>query len=56
MTMRRYWFQIKATNQIQSVWAVSFTEAKVKAARMYLPQWQGIEWLDLDRSDHSPNP
>lgn len=44
---RRYWFQIKATNQIQSVWAVSFTEAKAKAALMYLPQWRGIEWLDL---------
>lgn len=47
MTTRRYWFQIKATNQIHSVWAVSFTEAKAKAALMYLPQWGGIEWLHL---------
>jgi plasmid stabilization system protein ParE len=24
--LKRYWFQIEATNQIQCVWAVSFTE------------------------------
>ena len=47
MSHRRYWFQIKATNQIQSIWAVSFMEAKAKAALMYLPHWRGIEWLDL---------
>lgn len=47
MSLRRFWFQIKSTKQIQSVWAVSFTEAKAKAALMYLPHWRGIEWLDL---------
>jgi hypothetical protein len=28
------------------VWAVSFTEAKDKAAKRYLPQWRGISWID----------
>jgi hypothetical protein len=45
--LKRYWFQIEATNQIQCVWAVSFTEAKDKAAKRYLPQWRGISWIDV---------
>ena len=45
--LKRYWFQIESTNQIQCVWAVSFTEAKHKAAERYLPQWRGISWIDI---------
>jgi hypothetical protein len=43
--LRRYWFQIESTNQIQCVWAVSFTEAKQKAALRFLPHWRSISWL-----------
>ena len=45
----RYWFQIESTNQIQCIWAESFTEAKAKAALHFLPQWGKISWLHLDR-------
>ena len=45
--LQRYWFQIESTNQIQCVCAVSFTEAKDKAAKRYLPQWRGISWIDM---------
>jgi hypothetical protein len=47
LPLKRYWFQIESTNQIQCVWAVSFTEAKYKAAQRYLPQWRGISWIDI---------
>ena len=47
LPLKRYWFQIESTNQIQCVWAVSFTEAKGKAAKRYLPQWRGISWIDV---------
>lgn len=46
-TERRFWFEIQSTNEIKCVWAVSFTEAKQKAAKMYLPQWGVISWLDI---------
>ena len=45
----RFWFQIESTNQIQCIWAESFTEAKAKAALRFLPQWGKISWLHLDR-------
>jgi hypothetical protein len=47
-TERRFWFEIQSTNEIKCVWAVSFTEAKQKAAKMYLPQWGLINWLDIN--------
>jgi len=50
LPLKRYWFQIESTNQIQCVWAVSFTEAKHKAAQRYLPQWRGISWIDTSGS------
>lgn len=43
--LTRYWFQIESTNQICCIWAVSFTEAKQKAAKQYLPHWRNIRWL-----------
>ena len=47
--LTRFWFQIESTNQIQCIWAASFTEAKTKAALRFLPQWGKISWLHLDR-------
>ena len=47
--LTRFWFQIESTNQIQCIWAESFTEAKAKAALHFLPQWGKISWLHLDR-------
>ena len=45
--LTRYWFQIESTNQIQCIWAVSFTEAKLKAAKRFLSHWGKISWLHL---------
>ena len=45
--LTRYWFQIESTNQIQCIWAVSFTEAKLKAAKRFLSHWSKITWLHL---------
>ena len=45
--LTRYWFQIESTDQIQCIWAASFTEAKLKAAKRYLSHWRSIKWLNL---------
>ncbi|NDE81338.1 MAG: hypothetical protein EB037_10555 [Actinobacteria bacterium] len=43
--LQRYWFQIKATNTVHCIHAVSFTEAKQQAAATFLANWSAIEWL-----------
>jgi hypothetical protein len=44
-SLQRYWFQIKATNTVHCIHAVSFTEAKQEAAAAFLANWSAIEWL-----------
>ena len=46
LTPRRFYFQIKAANVIESITAHSLTEAKEIAAQSYLPWWNQIEWLN----------
>ena len=44
--MRRFYFQIRAANAIECIWAHSLTDAKAKAALEWMPWWQQIEWLN----------
>ncbi len=45
MPEQRYYFQISCFNFIGCIKAVSFVDAKSKAALAYLPYWNQIEWL-----------
>ena len=46
MTPRRYYFQIKSANVVESILAHSFFEAKAIAAETWLPWWSELEWLN----------
>jgi hypothetical protein len=46
MTPRRFYFQIRSANVIESITAHSLTEAKLIAADTWLPWWNQIEWLN----------
>ena len=46
MTLRRFYFTIKAANVVECVQAHSLTEAKLIAADTWLPWWNQIEWLN----------
>lgn len=46
MTPRRYYFQIRSANVIESITAHSLFEAKAIAAETWLPWWQELEWLN----------
>lgn len=45
-TPRRFYFQIKAANVIESITAHSLTEAKAIAAESWMPLWNELEWLN----------
>jgi hypothetical protein len=45
-TPRRFYFQIKAANVIESITAHSLTEAKAIAAESWMPWWNELEWLN----------
>ncbi len=44
--MQRFYFQIPSANVLECVWALSFTDAKAKAALDWMPWWDQIEWLN----------
>lgn len=46
MSARRYYFRIAAANVYECIWADSLTEAKLKAADVWLPWWSQIEWIN----------
>ena len=46
MTPRRYYFQIRSANVIESITAHSLCEAKAIAAQTWLPWWGELEWLN----------
>jgi hypothetical protein len=45
-TPRRFYFQIKSANVIESITAHSLTEAKAIAAESWMPWWNELEWLN----------
>lgn len=53
MTTRRYYFEIRSANVIESITACSLTEAKQIAAETWLPWWSEIEWLNPDTETHA---
>ncbi len=46
MTERRFYFQIRSANVIESITAHTFTEAVAIAAESWLPWWHEMEWLN----------
>ena len=49
MTERRFYFQIKAANVLESITASSLTEAKLIAADTWLEWWSQIEWINIEQ-------
>lgn len=45
--MKRFYFQIPEANVIECIWAVSFIEAKQKAAHEYMQFWNKLEWIEV---------
>ena len=45
-TPRRFYFQIKSANVIESITAHSLTEAKAIAAESWMSWWNELEWLN----------
>jgi hypothetical protein len=46
MTERRFYFQIRSANVIESITAHTFHEAVAIAAESWLPWWSELEWLN----------
>lgn len=51
-TERRFYFQIRSANVIESITASSLIEAKQIAAETWLPWWDEIEWLNPELNSH----
>jgi hypothetical protein len=49
VTERRFYFQIKAANVLESITASSLTEAKLIAADTWLEWWSQIEWINIEQ-------
>jgi hypothetical protein len=53
MTPRRFYFQIRSANVIESITAQTLTEAKQIAEQSgWLPYWSEIEWLNPEPATH----
>lgn len=52
MTERRFYFQIRSANVIESITAHTFTEAVAIAAESWLPWWHEMEWLNTETETH----
>jgi hypothetical protein len=48
MQRRRYYFQIRSANIIDCVMAVSITDAKAQAFKIYGHLWPELEWINTD--------
>lgn len=52
MTERRFYFEIRSANVIESIVARSLFEAKAIAAQEWLPWWNEIQWLTPETADN----
>jgi hypothetical protein len=54
MNTKRYYFQIKSANILDYVEALSFVDAKRRAAHEYMDAWNEIQWFDTSDPDPLP--